>query len=198
MKIARLSAVMFSLLLYAAGTSAMAEVVKLELNVPAESEAIAIRSRDARQQLIVTAVHADGTTADVTRDVAWTISDPAVLVVDSTGMSIPLADGDVTVTATQADKSVVARVVVSGFAHPLPINFRNQVVPIFTKLGCNGGGCHFWALFRKTIMSSSAKNPVDVESSRLYRVRVCWSRKRLAEALTVVASAWKMAATNTI
>jgi hypothetical protein len=142
MKIARLSAVMFSLLLYAVGTSAMAEVVKLELNVPAESEAIAIRSRDARQQLIVTAVHADGTTADVTRDVAWTISDPAVLVVDSTGMSIPLADGDVTVTATQADKSVVARVVVSGFAHPLPINFRNQVVPIFTKLGCNGGGCH--------------------------------------------------------
>ena len=142
MKIARLSAVMFSLLLYAAGTSAMAEVVKLELNVPAESEAIAIRSRDARQQLIVTAVHADGTNADVTRDVAWTISDPAVLVVDSTGMSIPLADGDVTVTATQADKSVVARVVVSGFAHPLPINFRNQVVPIFTKLGCNGGGCH--------------------------------------------------------
>ena len=142
MKIARLSAVMFSLLLYAAGTSAMAEVVKLELNVPAESEAIAIRSRDARQQLIVTAVHADGTTADVTRDVAWTISDPAVLVVDSTGMSIPLADGDVTVTATQADKSVVARVVVSGFADPLPINFRNQIVPIFTKLGCNGGGCH--------------------------------------------------------
>ena len=25
---------------------------------------------------------------------------------------------------------------------PLPINFANQVVPIFTKLGCNCGGCH--------------------------------------------------------
>ena len=25
---------------------------------------------------------------------------------------------------------------------PLPINFANQVVPIFTKLGCNSGGCH--------------------------------------------------------
>src|SRR5919204_537249 len=24
----------------------------------------------------------------------------------------------------------------------LPINFGNQIVPIFTKLGCNGGGCH--------------------------------------------------------
>jgi hypothetical protein len=142
MKIARLSAILFSLLLFAAGTSAMAEVVKLELNVPAEGEAIAIRSRDARQQLIVTAVHADGSAVDVTRDVAWTISDPAVLVVDSTGMSVPLADGEITVTAVLADKSVASRVVVTGFAHPLPINFRNQVVPIFTKLGCNGGGCH--------------------------------------------------------
>ena len=25
---------------------------------------------------------------------------------------------------------------------PPPINFANQVVPIFTKLGCNAGGCH--------------------------------------------------------
>src|SRR5919205_787918 len=24
----------------------------------------------------------------------------------------------------------------------LPINFSNQIVPIFTKLGCNSGGCH--------------------------------------------------------
>ena len=24
----------------------------------------------------------------------------------------------------------------------LPINFANQIVPIFTKLGCNCGGCH--------------------------------------------------------
>ena len=24
----------------------------------------------------------------------------------------------------------------------LPINFPNHIVPIFTKLGCNSGGCH--------------------------------------------------------
>src|SRR5205807_8771213 len=24
----------------------------------------------------------------------------------------------------------------------LPINFANHIVPIFTKLGCNAGGCH--------------------------------------------------------
>ena len=25
---------------------------------------------------------------------------------------------------------------------PLPLNFANQVNPIFTKLGCSSGGCH--------------------------------------------------------
>ena len=25
----------------------------------------------------------------------------------------------------------------------LPVNFPNQVVPLFTKYGCNGGGCLF-------------------------------------------------------
>ena len=31
---------------------------------------------------------------------------------------------------------------VKNFATPPPIHFGNQVVPIFTKLGCNSGGCH--------------------------------------------------------
>lgn len=144
MSIARLFAP--ALKLFAAallvGSSASAEIVKLELSPVGEGEVIAIRSRDARQQLIATAVHTDGSQTDVTRDVTWTISDPNVLAIDSTGMAIPTADGDITVTATLADKSVAAKFAVTGFAHPLPINFRNQIVPIFTKLGCNGGGCH--------------------------------------------------------
>ena len=31
---------------------------------------------------------------------------------------------------------------VKDFTAGLPVNFANQVVPIFTKLGCNAGGCH--------------------------------------------------------
>jgi hypothetical protein len=144
MSIARLFAPTFKLFAAAllVGSSASAEVVKLELSPTGEGDVITIRSRDARQQLIATAVHADGTLTDVTRDVAWTISDPKVLAIDSTGMAVPTADGDITVTAALADKTVTTKVAVSGFAHPLPINFRNQIVPIFTKLGCNGGGCH--------------------------------------------------------
>ncbi|MCP4811952.1 MAG: DUF1549 domain-containing protein, partial [Planctomycetaceae bacterium] len=31
---------------------------------------------------------------------------------------------------------------VTNIAVDLPVNFPNQVVPIFTKFGCNSGGCH--------------------------------------------------------
>ena len=124
------------------GSSAIAAEERIELSPVGENSSITIRSRDARQQLIVTSIAADGSVKDATRDAAWVVSDPKVLVIDSTGMAIPTADGNITVTATVGDKTTTANVAVSGFATPLPINFRNQVVPIFTKLGCNGGGCH--------------------------------------------------------
>jgi hypothetical protein len=131
---------LFGTLLVLAG-QATAGIVRVELG-PAADGQVAIRSRDARQQLIATAVYEDGTLLDVTRDATWTISDPAVLAVDSTGLAIPKADGNVEVTAAIDGKSTSLKVAVSGFASPLPVNFRNQIVPIFTKLGCNGGGCH--------------------------------------------------------
>ncbi|MDA1229837.1 MAG: DUF1553 domain-containing protein [Planctomycetota bacterium] len=133
---------MFLATLCLSGSSAVAEEARIELSPLAENDTIAIRSRDARQQLIVTAIAEYGSLKDVTRDAAWSVSDPQVLAIDATGMAIPAADGDITVTATVGDKSATAHVTVSGFATALPINFRNQIVPIFTKLGCNGGGCH--------------------------------------------------------
>ncbi len=123
-------------------TVSAAETVRLEVGPVGQADVVAIRTRDARQQLIVTAVGDDGSVRDVTREVSWTVSDPGVLGIDTTGLAVPSADGESTVTASLGDKTASARVTVSGFAQPLPINFRNQVVPIFTKLGCNGGGCH--------------------------------------------------------
>ena len=124
------------------GSFSVAADARIELSPLGGGNTIAIRSRDARQQLIVTATDESGTQTDVTRNVAWVVSDPAVLMIDASGMAIPSADGDITVTATVGDKTATAHVTVNGFAQPLPINFQNQIVPIFTKLGCNGGGCH--------------------------------------------------------
>ncbi len=144
MKFAQNSAalILFFAALCLPGSFSVAADARIELSPLSDGNTIAIRSRDARQQLIVTATDESGTQTDVTRNVAWVVSDPAVLMIDSSGMAIPSADGDITVTATVGDKTATAHVTVKGFAQPLPINFQNQIVPIFTKLGCNGGGCH--------------------------------------------------------
>src|SRR5204862_6763800 len=48
-----------------------------------------------------------------------------------------------TITAKPASGSATTlSLTVEQFASSKPVNFPNQVVPIFTKTGCNSGGCH--------------------------------------------------------
>ncbi|MCA9061617.1 MAG: DUF1549 domain-containing protein, partial [Planctomycetaceae bacterium] len=103
---------------------------------------VVIRSKDARQQLLVTAALKDGRLVDVTRASTFTVEPQGLLTVDATGLALPGADGTGKITAEFSGMSVDVGLRVSGFAEPLPVNFRNQVVPVFTKLSCNGGGCH--------------------------------------------------------
>ena len=65
-------------------------------------------------------------------------------VIRSQGMTHVLfdPDGKVTITARLEGKTAATQLEVTQFADPPPVNFKNEVVPIFTKLGCNGGGCH--------------------------------------------------------
>jgi hypothetical protein len=102
-----------------------------------------LTGRDARRQLLVTGMLATGDSRDMTHEVAYTSQPPGIVEVDSTGLVIPLADGEAIVTVTAANgrsAQIGARVV--HFNDQAPINFPNQITPIFTKLGCNGGGCH--------------------------------------------------------
>jgi hypothetical protein len=101
-----------------------------------------LKGRDARQQLIVTGKYSSGQSRDLTRNVTWTFSEPAVVDVSAEGFVTPVADGDVTVTATSEDISGTQAIKVSQLDRELLINFSNQIVPIFTKLGCNTGSCH--------------------------------------------------------
>jgi hypothetical protein len=79
---------------------------------------------------------------DVTEDAKFSMARPGIVNVSSTGVAVPAADGTTTITATHLGKTVTIPVVAERISESLPINFANQIVPIFTKLGCNSGGCH--------------------------------------------------------
>jgi hypothetical protein len=110
---------------------------------PPTTKGYSLRGRDARLQLLVTGEVAGGRLDDVTSKTTFAAEPAGILQIDSTGLVTPLADGDATVTTQTPGAPAASAVVhVSGVQTQQPINFKNQIIPVFTKLGCNGGGCH--------------------------------------------------------
>ncbi len=99
--------------------------------------------QDARRQLVVTGKYASGQLHDLTHDVRFAAAKPGVVEISKEGFVTPLGDGEVVVTATGPEgKTAALTLTVDRLTEQIPINFSNQIVPIFTKLGCNTGGCH--------------------------------------------------------
>jgi hypothetical protein len=103
---------------------------------------VTLRGNDASQQLVITGALAGERLQDLTGDVQYDVADTKTVRVTSSGRVIPLGNGDTEISAQYGDKAVRVPVHTEAVDENLPINFANQVVPVFTKLGCNGGGCH--------------------------------------------------------
>ncbi|HYV27186.1 MAG TPA: DUF1549 and DUF1553 domain-containing protein, partial [Candidatus Eisenbacteria bacterium] len=122
--------------------------VALQLHVQISSDEknipqIRLRGADARQQLLATAKFSTGALRDYTRQLSFQVSPANVVHINKTGLITPLADGIATITAKSPEGLTASiPVIVEKFKDITPINFPNQIVPIFTKAGCNAGGCH--------------------------------------------------------
>ena len=97
---------------------------------------------DARLQLLVTAELPNGQLRDDTRSVTYEAKPADLVRVNKSGEVTPLKDGHVTITATRDLSTASIQLTIEQAQKSLPINFANQIVPIFTKTGCNTGGCH--------------------------------------------------------
>ena len=127
-----------------AGVSfAVAKPSALELTAQAGegAKAFNLKGKHARQQLVAT-VKDTGKDVDVTRTAKYAVAPANVVAVTPTGLVTPLGDGEATITATIDGVRSEVKVTVTEYGVVQPINFANEIVPIFTKAGCNGGGCH--------------------------------------------------------
>jgi hypothetical protein len=95
----------------------------------------------ARHQLVAEA-SAGPHQEDWTRQAEWRSSDPKIATVDPAGMVHPVSDGTATITATAQGRSASATVRVKGARDPFTWSFRNHVIPVMSKVGCNSGACH--------------------------------------------------------
>ena len=103
---------------------------------------VTLKGTDDSAQLVVTAQLAGGKLQDLSGDVGYVLANDKIARITSAGRIIPLVNGTSEITIKYGDKTTKLTLKTESCDVDLPINFSNQIVPIFTKLGCNGGGCH--------------------------------------------------------
>ncbi|WP_263351085.1 DUF1549 domain-containing protein [Acidicapsa acidisoli] len=94
------------------------------------------------QRLLVEGTFADGHQEDLTSRSTFTISDSKVANVDKDRSVDPQADGQATITASLAGHRATAPLTVKDYRTASTWSFRNDVLPVMTKMGCNSGPCH--------------------------------------------------------
>jgi hypothetical protein len=103
---------------------------------------VILRGLDDSAQLVITGNLAASKTQDLTGDVKYELANEKLARITSNGRIIPLVNGTCEITIRYGDKTAKLTLKTESCDTDLPINFGNQIVPIFTKLGCNSGGCH--------------------------------------------------------
>ncbi len=111
-------------------------------SVAVHPAAVSLTGSDEAVQLVVTATLTDGTLADLTSDARYAVADGKSAAALAGGRVLPRDNGTSEIVVQFGGQSVRVPLVVKGMGDNLPLNFTNQVVPVFTKLGCNSGGCH--------------------------------------------------------
>ena len=118
-------------------------VIQFETLAKVAESGMVLRGPDARHQLVVSHRDETGQMHDVTGTVQYQTAPEGLVAIDATGQVTPLANGQVTVTAVgPGEQSAAISLTVESMIEAPPVNFINQVVPIFTKMSCNSGGCH--------------------------------------------------------
>jgi hypothetical protein len=107
--------------------------------MPAETT---LTGPSASQQLIVVSQSNGHVTGDLTNQSQFTSSNLAVASIDPLGKVCAVGDGEALITATHGDHRASARVKVTRTKEPSEPSFRNHVIPMMTKVGCNSGACH--------------------------------------------------------
>lgn len=100
-----------------------------------------LKTRQDRQSIVVQAIYADGVTRDVTAEAKYSLGQKSLVKFEKFTFA-PLADGQTELKIKFQNKTLTVPVKVESATVEEPISFIKDVMPVFTKAGCNTGGCH--------------------------------------------------------
>jgi hypothetical protein len=117
-------------------SSALADELKIQ---PSD---VILTGPHASQRLLVLAKEKEQVIGERTHGAKFTSAHPAVATVDPAGVVHAAGDGETTITATVSGNEATVKVTVRKAKEPFDWSFRNHVIPMLTRAGCNSGACH--------------------------------------------------------
>jgi hypothetical protein len=106
-----------------------------------EPAVVQLGATNRLQQILITGVRADGQSVDLTHLAVIESSDSAVARI-ADGIVIGDSDGTATLRVSCQGLNRDVSVEVKQISGDPRVDFANDLLPLFSKLGCNSGGCH--------------------------------------------------------
>ena len=97
---------------------------------------------DSRWQLLVDGENENGLSADLTRSATFVSRDPEIAAVSPNGLVQGERDGATVIEVTAAGRTFEVPVTVTGARASRSFHFENDIIPVFSRFGCNTSGCH--------------------------------------------------------
>lgn len=107
----------------------------------ASPQELTLSGHDDRQQFVIQAIHADGSTQDITDRAQIELRDPNLAKLEKNQIQ-SIADGQTQLSIAWRELSCTLPVGIVKAQSKVPLSFRNHVLPILTRSGCNTGKCH--------------------------------------------------------
>lgn len=97
---------------------------------------------DRLHGVAVSLVDDQGQVTDVSHRAVYVVENLETAVVDQRGLVSAVGDGTTTLVVKLDDSSVSVPIVVAHFDEKQPPSFKQDILPILTRAGCNTGACH--------------------------------------------------------
>ncbi|MBI1840870.1 MAG: cell surface protein, partial [Verrucomicrobia bacterium] len=126
---------------FAFGAAAPASAERLLTRVDVFPSSVTLWHARDRQSVVVQATYSDGVTRDVTTGARYQFANTNLARLAG-NLVAPIADGKTELKIDFEGQSAAIPIEIRDATKERPVSFRNDVMPVFMRAGCNAGSCH--------------------------------------------------------
>ena len=117
------------------------QVKRLAIGLDVFPAAVSISSARDRQTIVAQIRHSDGITNDVSDQLQCEIENPELAKFNA-GAFVGIQNGTTNAKIRCENFEVIVPIEIKNVTNDPAISFKNDIIPIFSKVGCNAGSCH--------------------------------------------------------